>query len=137
VAGVVCDVTRVDGEGSDARAVVTGAEETIGGGLVLRSIGYQSIPLAGAPFDARAHVIPNSGGVVDDGEGQGAEGSARLYCAGWVKRGPTGVILSTMNDAFETAESVCAVIIMHPLRRCGGMRALTHCHMPCLRLQRT
>lgn len=29
-----------------------------------------------------------------------------LYCSGWVKRGPTGVILNTMNDAFETADSI-------------------------------
>lgn len=26
-----------------------------------------------------------------------------LYCSGWVKRGPTGVIATTMNDSFETA----------------------------------
>ena len=29
-----------------------------------------------------------------------------MYCAGWVKRGPTGVIASTMEDAFSTAESI-------------------------------
>lgn len=90
------------------------------------SIGYQSTALDGAPFDHRRHVVPNTGGVVLDSAQvlpcrqkdpwvlcnvltrllpQPSTG-ARLYCAGWVKRGPTGVILSTMNDAFETAESV-------------------------------
>ncbi|KAG9249327.1 NADPH:adrenodoxin oxidoreductase-like protein [Calycina marina] len=29
-----------------------------------------------------------------------------LYCAGWVKRGPTGVIASTMADAFATADTI-------------------------------
>ncbi|NWW98439.1 ADRO protein, partial [Caloenas nicobarica] len=29
-----------------------------------------------------------------------------LYCSGWVKRGPTGVIITTMNDSFDTAQSV-------------------------------
>ena len=29
-----------------------------------------------------------------------------LYCSGWVKRGPIGTILTTMNDAFETAEAI-------------------------------
>ena len=29
-----------------------------------------------------------------------------LYCSGWVKRGPIGVIVTTMNDAFLTAESI-------------------------------
>lgn len=66
-------------------------------------IGYQSIAIPGAPFDATTKVVPNMAGVV---LGQEAQNGARLYCAGWVKRGPTGVILSTMNDAFETAESV-------------------------------
>ena len=31
---------------------------------------------------------------------------AGLYCSGWVKRGPTGVIITTMNDSFDTAQSV-------------------------------
>jgi adrenodoxin-NADP+ reductase len=29
-----------------------------------------------------------------------------LYCSGWLKRGPVGVILTTMEDAFETAECI-------------------------------
>ena len=29
-----------------------------------------------------------------------------IYCSGWVKRGPVGVIVTTMNDAFETAETI-------------------------------
>lgn len=29
-----------------------------------------------------------------------------VYCSGWAKRGPVGVIAGTMTDAFETADSV-------------------------------
>ena len=29
-----------------------------------------------------------------------------LYCSGWVKRGPVGVIVSTMTDAFETGKMI-------------------------------
>lgn len=29
-----------------------------------------------------------------------------MYVAGWAKRGPTGVIASTMEDAFGTADSI-------------------------------
>ena len=29
-----------------------------------------------------------------------------LYCSGWVKTGPVGVIATTMNNAFETAEAI-------------------------------
>ena len=32
--------------------------------------------------------------------------SVGMYCSGWVKRGPVGVILTTMEDAFETAECI-------------------------------
>ena len=31
---------------------------------------------------------------------------AGLYCSGWVKTGPVGVILTTMTKAFETAEAI-------------------------------
>ena len=31
-----------------------------------------------------------------------------VYCAGWVKRGPTGVIASTMEDAFATGDAIAA-----------------------------
>ncbi|RLN99611.1 hypothetical protein DYB28_004403, partial [Aphanomyces astaci] len=44
------------------RAVGAGAFETIPCGLVLRSIGYKSIPFAGVPFDVKRHVIPNVAG---------------------------------------------------------------------------
>ncbi|XP_009979913.1 PREDICTED: NADPH:adrenodoxin oxidoreductase, mitochondrial, partial [Tauraco erythrolophus] len=50
------------------------------------------------PFDTQRGVIPNSSGRV--------EGVPGLYCSGWVKRGPTGVIITTMNDSFDTAQSV-------------------------------
>lgn len=33
---------------------------------------------------------------------------AGLYCSGWVKRGPLGVIATTMNDAFETGKLIVA-----------------------------
>ncbi|KAL4879161.1 hypothetical protein BJY04DRAFT_194412 [Aspergillus karnatakaensis] len=91
-----------------------------------RSVGYKGLPLPGLsdlgiPFDESRGVITN------DGFGRvtvplEAEGGTRdtlpdgslishlpgLYCAGWVKRGPTGVIATTMTDAFSTAEAIAA-----------------------------
>lgn len=29
-----------------------------------------------------------------------------LYCSGWVKSGPIGVIVSTMHESFETGEAL-------------------------------
>ncbi|TDZ59727.1 putative NADPH:adrenodoxin oxidoreductase [Colletotrichum sidae] len=41
-----------------------------------------------------------------DSAGMSCDVVSGIYCAGWAKRGPTGVIASTMLDAFETADSI-------------------------------
>ncbi|HZQ80335.1 MAG TPA: NADP oxidoreductase, partial [Gaiellaceae bacterium] len=74
----------------------TGATETLECGLVLRSVGYRGVPLPGVPFDERGCVMPNEGGRV--------VGAERTYCAGWIKRGPSGVIGTNKKDATETIE---------------------------------
>jgi ferredoxin--NADP+ reductase len=80
-------------------AVPTGETETIPCGLVFRSIGYHGIPLPGVPFDAQSGTIPNDGGRILDGNGAALPGA---YVAGWIKRGPTGVIGTNKKDATET-----------------------------------
>jgi ferredoxin/flavodoxin---NADP+ reductase len=74
----------------------TGELEVISAGLVLRSVGYQGVPLPGVPFDERSGTIPNDRGRV--------EGAERTYAAGWIKRGPSGVIGTNKKDATETVE---------------------------------
>nr|XP_047920169.1 NADPH:adrenodoxin oxidoreductase, mitochondrial isoform X2 [Anser cygnoides] len=97
--GVRMALTRLEGSGESAKAIPTGDVEELECGLVLSSIGYRSLPLDPAvPFDTQRGIIPNSMGRV--------EGAPGLYCSGWVKRGPTGVIITTMNDSFDTAQSV-------------------------------
>lgn len=91
------------------------AEVTFESPLVFRSIGYKSEPLAefeslGIAFDQRKGVISNHGESGRVSAIANSDASKRhfpgLYCAGWVKRGPTGVIASTMEDAFETAQGI-------------------------------
>ena len=67
--------------------------------MVLRSVGYQSVPLPGVPFDPRASVVPNAAGRVLGPDGVPLPGE---YVAGWLKRGPTGVIGTNKSDAAET-----------------------------------
>jgi ferredoxin--NADP+ reductase len=45
--------------------------------------------------------MPNAGGRVLDAQGAPIPG---LYCAGWIKRGPTGVIGTNKKDATETVD---------------------------------
>jgi ferredoxin--NADP+ reductase len=92
------EVVRNELVEEDGRIVArpTGETEVIECGLVLRSVGYKGVPLAGVPFDERSGTIPN-----DRGRVQGAE---RTYAAGWIKRGPSGVIGTNKKDATETIE---------------------------------
>jgi ferredoxin--NADP+ reductase len=82
----------------DGRVVArpTGETEVIPAGLVLRSVGYKGVALPDVPFDERSGTIPNDRGRV--------EGAERTYAAGWIKRGPSGVIGTNKKDAAETVE---------------------------------
>lgn len=93
----------VPGEDGRLRARGTGEFETIEAQLVFRSVGYQGTPLPGLPFDERRGVIPNRDGRVLDESGEPLSGS---YVAGWIKRGPSGVIGTNKADAMETVASL-------------------------------
>jgi len=86
-------------------AVPTDKRETISCGLVLRSVGYRGVELPGVPFDERRGTIPNDGGRA---LGEGGAPVPGLYCTGWIKRGPSGVIGTNKKCAVETAESLLA-----------------------------
>ncbi|KAI1896693.1 hypothetical protein AGOR_G00097390 [Albula goreensis] len=98
-AGIRLAINQLEGSGEHARAVATGEVEDIECGMVINSIGYRSLPIDPAvPFDPHRAIIPNMMGRVPQAAG--------LYCSGWVKRGPTGVIATTMTDSFDTARSL-------------------------------
>jgi ferredoxin/flavodoxin---NADP+ reductase len=75
-------------------AVATDEHETLPCGLVFRSVGYRGVGLPDVPFDEQRGTILNEGGRV--------VGEAQTYCAGWIKRGPTGIIGTNKKDAAET-----------------------------------
>jgi len=83
------------------RAVPTDERESLECGIVFRSVGYRGIPLPDVPFDDAGGTIRNDRGRVLDDAGQPVPG---VYCAGWIKRGPTGVIGTNKKDASETVE---------------------------------
>jgi ferredoxin/flavodoxin---NADP+ reductase len=84
-----------DGAGGAARA---GQSVHLPTDMVLRSVGYRGVPIPGLPFDDKRGVIPNAAGrVLRDGAPVPGE-----YVAGWIKRGPSGVIGTNKHDATET-----------------------------------
>jgi ferredoxin/flavodoxin---NADP+ reductase len=102
VEGLRLERTTLNDEG---RVVGTGEFETLPVGMVMRSVGYQSVPLPGVPFDPRAYVVPNDEGRVLGDDGRPLPGE---YVAGWIKRGPTGVIGTNKADAAQTVRSLLA-----------------------------
>ena len=97
----------------------TGRKTMMRASLAFRSVGYQSEPLPGfdklgIPFDENLGIIPNDmyGRVISPHRGPAGPLTAGhvpgMYCSGWVKRGPTGVIASTMDDAFNTADIIAS-----------------------------
>ncbi|HET7900227.1 MAG TPA: FAD-dependent oxidoreductase [Candidatus Nanopelagicales bacterium] len=102
VESVVVERTTVDDSGA---AHGTGETYEVGAQLVVRSVGYRGIALPGVPFDARRNVIPNVEGRVVDDTGTPVAG---LYVAGWIKRGPTGIIGTNKKDAGATVASLLA-----------------------------
>ncbi|MFN8489214.1 MAG: FAD-dependent oxidoreductase [Caldilineaceae bacterium] len=82
----------------------TGQVETIPAGLVLRAVGYRSVPLPDVPYDTRKGIISNEQGRVKNQE----TGALLVgeYVVGWAKRGPTGVIGTNKPDAAETVQHI-------------------------------
>jgi ferredoxin--NADP+ reductase len=89
-----------DGRGG-VRAEPTEEREVIPCGIVFRSVGYKGVELPGVPFDAERATIRNDCGRALDERGERVPG---VYCAGWIKRGPSGVIGTNKKDAVETIE---------------------------------
>jgi ferredoxin--NADP+ reductase len=93
--------------GDKVQARGTGRFEELSTGLVVRSIGYQGIPITGVPFDAKRGIVPNACGRVLGPDGEPIPG---LYVTGWIKRGPTGLIGTNKACAKDTVEVVLAEV---------------------------
>ena len=105
----------------EGRAIATDDRESIPCGIVFRSVGYRGIPIAGLPFDEGSCTVPNDGGRVLGADGGPLRG---VYCAGWIKRGPSGVIGTNKKDATETVERLIADAATGSLDHGAGARAL-------------
>ncbi len=93
-------VNRLELHDGEIRSVDTGEREALAADLVIRAVGYRGCALPDVAFDARSGTIPNIGGAVVAGD--------REYVAGWIKRGPSGIIGTNRGDAMETVERLLA-----------------------------
>lgn len=113
-------------EHGNLRAHHTGAEEVIECSLVLRSVGYRGVGIEGLPFDERSGTIVNDGGRVLSGPG--GVPLPGVYTAGWIKRGPSGVIGTNKKCAHETVDHLLedrdAGVLPAPPHGAAGLDAL-------------
>ncbi|MGH8659092.1 MAG: NADP oxidoreductase [Gammaproteobacteria bacterium] len=101
---LLLEQNRLEGEPFALSARGIGEYEELPCGLLFRSIGYHGVPIAGVPFDQRRGVFANEGGrIVENGHVV-----AGLYAAGWIKRGPTGIIGTNRADSVATVGSLLA-----------------------------
>lgn len=83
---------------SDGEIARKGVSYTIPADLVIRSVGYQGVEMSGLPFDNTGNVIPSENGRILNRE--------RDYVAGWIKRGPSGIIGTNKKDATNTVNQL-------------------------------
>lgn len=99
---VILEENRLVGEPGRQTAQGTGRREEMGCDIFFRSVGYHGVLIEGLPFDDRAGIIPNQEGRVVE-SGRVVPG---IYVAGWIKRGPTGVIGTNKPDSEETVRHI-------------------------------
>ena len=96
VTGLRLERTEADGAGLR----MTGETEELLVDAVYSAVGYRSAALEGIPFDDATATIPNAAGRVLDGPG--GQPIRGLFTAGWIKRGPSGVIGTNRSCASES-----------------------------------
>jgi ferredoxin--NADP+ reductase len=102
VVGLKVQRTKLDGTG---KVTPIDEFETFPVQAVYRAVGYFGSAVDEIPFDSKYGVIQNSEGRVLDDAGKQIPG---VYCTGWIKRGPVGLIGHTKADAIETISHVIA-----------------------------
>ena len=90
VAGLRAGMNTLSEDGN--KAIASGEETQIDTGLVVRAVGYHGEAVEGLPYDAATGTIPSAQGRVEAG----------TYVAGWLKRGPRGVIGTNKHCSRET-----------------------------------
>jgi len=116
VGGVEIARMQLEGRAGKQSAIETGDTDLIPCDMVLQSIGYRSVEMEGVPFDHHRGIMPNAHGrVLDISKGDDGHRVPGLYVAGWLKRGPSGIIGTNIADARETVHSVLEDAAAHAL----------------------
>ena len=89
---------QLNGDAFKQSARGTGENIEMNAGILFRSIGYRGIAMPGVPFHENWGTIENEKGRVTE-QGNIVK---QLYTAGWIKRGPSGIIGTNRACSVET-----------------------------------
>jgi ferredoxin/flavodoxin---NADP+ reductase len=98
---IILEKNKLSGEAFKQSAIGTGETIELETGILFRSIGYRGVPIVGVPFHEAWGTIPNEKGRVTDNDGNIIP---QLYTAGWIKRGPSGIIGTNRACSVETVQ---------------------------------
>jgi NADPH-dependent glutamate synthase beta subunit-like oxidoreductase len=116
---LVLERNQLTGPKGQQEAAGTGEFVTIKAGLMICSVGYRGLPLEGIPFDDVLGTIPHTNGrIMALGE------NFHVYAAGWIKRGPSGVIGTNRADSVATVTTVLDDMAGYPPLPKPGRAAL-------------
>ncbi len=97
---LILEKNKLSGEAFKQSARGTGETIELEAGILFRSIGYHGVPISGVPFNESWGTIPNNQGrITEDGNIV-----PQLYTAGWIKRGPSGIIGTNRACSVETVD---------------------------------
>lgn len=99
---VVIEHNQLSGDAFKQSARGTGERYELEAGILFRSIGYRGIEMPGVPFHESWGVFPNEKGRITENDSV----VPQLYTAGWIKRGPSGIIGTNRACAVETVKSL-------------------------------
>ena len=98
---IILEKNELSGESFKQSARGTGETLELETGILFRSIGYRGVPIAGVPFhESWGTILNDKGRVIDDNDNI----VPQLYTAGWIKRGPSGIIGTNRACSVETVE---------------------------------
>lgn len=100
VSGIEVEKNQLIGDVNQQKAKGTGEKFIIPCQLVLKAVGYRSLPIKNVPFDYKTYTIFNDKGRIEINDNRG------LYTVGWLKRGPNGIIGTNITCARETVATI-------------------------------
>ena len=99
---LIIERNQLSGEAFKQSARGNGELYELETGILFRSIGYRGIEMPGVPFHESWGVFPNQDGRITDNDVT----VPQMYTAGWIKRGPSGIIGTNRACAVSTVNAL-------------------------------